>query len=131
MTHHPELFLSTNDAAALHVLVGQRRHAQGPESEAVQALQDLLEEAELLPQVFELFVQGRQAIDRQGGGLGLGLAIVRAMVRMHGGEVVAHSDGPGRGARFTVRRPARAHPGRRRQRGRGRNARRPPAGDGL
>ena len=50
MTHHPELFLSTNDAAALHVLVGQRRHAQGPESEAVQALQDLLEEAELLPQ---------------------------------------------------------------------------------
>ncbi|HYF17575.1 MAG TPA: ATP-binding protein, partial [Ramlibacter sp.] len=61
---------------------------------------------ELLPQVFELFVQGRQAIDRQGGGLGLGLAIVRTMVRMHGGEVAAHSDGPGRGARFTVRLPA-------------------------
>ncbi|MBC5767189.1 ATP-binding protein [Ramlibacter albus] len=62
--------------------------------------------ADLLPQVFELFVQGRQSIDRQSGGLGLGLAIVRMLVERHGGRVAASSDGEGRGSRFTVTLPA-------------------------
>jgi CheY-like chemotaxis protein len=65
-------------------------------------------DAALLPQVFELFVQGRQSIDRRSGGLGLGLAIVRTLVQLHGGTVSAHSEGPGRGSRFTVRLPASA-----------------------
>jgi signal transduction histidine kinase len=63
---------------------------------------------ELLPQVFDLFVQGRQSLDRQGGGLGLGLAIVRMLVEMHGGQVQAYSEGEGRGSRFVVRLPAAA-----------------------
>ncbi|MBI2768889.1 MAG: PAS domain-containing protein [Burkholderiales bacterium] len=60
---------------------------------------------ELLPRVFDLFVQGGQAIDRQAGGLGLGLAIVRSLTEMHGGSVNAESEGLGRGSRFTVRLP--------------------------
>ncbi|MEP6789910.1 MAG: ATP-binding protein [Ramlibacter sp.] len=62
-------------------------------------------DAELLPRVFGQFVQGGQSIDRQSGGLGLGLAIVRTLVEMHGGSVQAESDGPGRGSRFTVQLP--------------------------
>ena len=61
--------------------------------------------AELLPRVFELFVQGQQAIDRRSGGLGLGLAIVRSLVEMHGGDVTAASDGEERGSSFTVKLP--------------------------
>jgi CheY-like chemotaxis protein/two-component sensor histidine kinase len=60
---------------------------------------------ELLPRLFDLFVQGRQAPDRQVGGLGLGLAIVRTLVELHGGSVRAASEGEGRGSRFTVTLP--------------------------
>jgi signal transduction histidine kinase/ActR/RegA family two-component response regulator len=60
---------------------------------------------EVLPKVFELFVQDRQAIDRSQGGLGLGLAIVRSLVELHGGTVSAHSEGAGRGSEFVVRLP--------------------------
>ena len=57
---------------------------------------------ELLPRVFDLFVQGEQPLARHVGGLGLGLAIVRTLVQMHGGRVQAHSEGPGEGSRFVV-----------------------------
>jgi CheY-like chemotaxis protein len=60
----------------------------------------------LLPHVFDLFVQGEQSIDRRAGGLGLGLAIVRNLVSMHGGSVRAVSEGLDRGATFIVRLPA-------------------------
>ena len=61
--------------------------------------------AALLPRVFDLFVQGQQAIDRRQGGLGLGLAIVSNLVGLHGGRVRAQSEGPGQGATFTVELP--------------------------
>jgi signal transduction histidine kinase/ActR/RegA family two-component response regulator len=60
----------------------------------------------MLPHVFERFWQGETGTERREGGLGLGLAIVRHLVEAHGGEVRAHSDGPGRGALFTVKLPA-------------------------
>ena len=61
--------------------------------------------AEVLPQVFDLFVQGRQAIDRARGGLGLGLSIAKTLVEGHGGTVVAHSEGTDRGSELVVRLP--------------------------
>ncbi|SEU34089.1 response regulator [Stigmatella erecta] len=61
-----------------------------------------------LPHVFERFRQGNTG--RGHGGLGLGLAIVRTMVELHGGTVDVHSDGPGTGATFTVRLPLREGP---------------------
>jgi signal transduction histidine kinase len=61
---------------------------------------------ELLPRVFDMFVQGKRGADRSEGGLGLGLALVRTLVDLHGGSVSAHSDGPGRGAEFVVRLPS-------------------------
>jgi len=61
--------------------------------------------ARLVPGVFDLFVQGPRAFDRSHGGLGLGLAIVRSLVALHGGSVAAASEGPGRGSEFTVRLP--------------------------
>jgi signal transduction histidine kinase/CheY-like chemotaxis protein len=63
-----------------------------------------------LAQVFQPFYQAPQSLARSSGGLGLGLAIVRGIVDLHGGEVRAESEGPGLGSTFTVRLPARAAP---------------------
>lgn len=60
---------------------------------------------EMLDRIFNLFEQHRQAIDRSHGGLGLGLAIVRSLVALHGGTVQASSDGEGQGAEFMVQLP--------------------------
>jgi signal transduction histidine kinase/ActR/RegA family two-component response regulator len=57
---------------------------------------------ELLPSVFELFTQGARTLARSQGGLGLGLALVRKLVELHGGEVHAHSAGVGQGSTFSV-----------------------------
>ncbi|MGN6316119.1 ATP-binding protein [Trinickia sp.] len=62
---------------------------------------------DVLPRVFELFFQGKRALDRAEGGLGIGLALVKNLVEMHGGSVVAASDGPGLGSTFTIRVPGR------------------------
>ncbi|MCX4241368.1 hybrid sensor histidine kinase/response regulator [Paraliomyxa miuraensis] len=61
--------------------------------------------AELLPFVFDRFCQADDADARRSGGLGLGLSIVRHLVELHGGVAMAHSDGPGQGATFTVSLP--------------------------
>ncbi|HEY7376897.1 MAG TPA: ATP-binding protein [Polyangia bacterium] len=61
--------------------------------------------AELLPRAFDLFVQEHRSSDRAQGGLGIGLTLVRTLVKMHGGSVTAVSDGPGRGSEFVVRLP--------------------------
>ncbi|HET7342919.1 MAG TPA: ATP-binding protein, partial [Methylomirabilota bacterium] len=62
----------------------------------------------MLDSIFELFVQSSRTLDRAGGGLGLGLTLVRSLVTMHGGRVSAHSDGEGRGSEFVVRLPLAA-----------------------
>jgi CheY-like chemotaxis protein/two-component sensor histidine kinase len=56
----------------------------------------------LLPQVFDLFTQGERTPDRAQGGLGIGLALVRSIVQLHGGRVSAHSAGAGQGSTFVV-----------------------------
>jgi PAS domain S-box-containing protein len=72
---------------------------------------------EFLPSVFDAFVQGDQSLDRAGGGLGVGLTLVRRLAELHGGRVEAASPGTGRGSLFTVRLPAlrRAPKGQRRE----------------
>jgi len=60
---------------------------------------------ELLPRIFDLFVQGDRALDRSQGGLGIGLSVVRRLVEMHGGQVVARSAGAGKGSSFAIRLP--------------------------
>ena len=60
---------------------------------------------ELRERAFDMFVQGQQGLDRREGGLGLGLAVARALVERHGGTIEAASDGLGRGSAFTVRLP--------------------------
>ena len=62
-------------------------------------------DASLLPHVFELFTQGKRTPDRAHGGLGLGLALVKSMVELHGGRVMACSGGVDQGSTFTVRLP--------------------------
>jgi CheY-like chemotaxis protein/anti-sigma regulatory factor (Ser/Thr protein kinase) len=66
----------------------------------------------LLPRIFNIFVQGQRTLDRPEGGLGIGLTMVRQLVRLHGGSVEASSEGPGKGAEFVVRIPAASNPGR-------------------
>src|SRR5262249_12370353 len=68
-------------------------------------------DAELLPHIFERFKQSDSASTRAHSGLGLGLAIVRHLVELHGGRVRAESEGAGQGATFTIVLPIAATPG--------------------
>ena len=69
--------------------------------------------AEVLARLFQPFTQADRSLDRSSGGLGLGLALVRGIVELHGGEVRASSDGPERGTEITIRLPlAGAEPSR-------------------
>jgi PAS domain S-box-containing protein len=60
---------------------------------------------QMLPHIFDLFMQADRSLDRSQGGLGVGLTIVKSLVQMHGGQVEAHSAGVGRGSEFIVRLP--------------------------
>lgn len=66
--------------------------------------------AEMLPHVFDLFTQVERTLDRAQGGLGIGLALVRRLVDLHGGSVSAHSDAGAAGSEFVVRLPTVAAP---------------------
>jgi PAS domain S-box-containing protein len=83
-----------------HIWVTVER--QGPE--AIVSIKDtgigILRE--MLPDIFDLFVQGDRSLDRAQGGLGIGLTLVKALVQMHEGRVLAHSPGVGKGAEFIV-----------------------------
>lgn len=61
---------------------------------------------EQLPQIFELFAQGNPSLARSEGGLGIGLTLVKSLAELHGGSLVAKSEGPGKGSEFIVRLPA-------------------------
>jgi signal transduction histidine kinase len=75
--------LCTSDSEGVRIDVADTGRGMGPE---------------LLPRVFDIFVQEKAG----GGGLGIGLTLVRRLTEMHGGRVEAHSEGPGKGARFSV-----------------------------
>jgi signal transduction histidine kinase/ActR/RegA family two-component response regulator len=68
--------------------------------------------SDLLPRIFDLFAQGQRPIDRSTSGLGIGLTLVRRLTELHGGTIIAESDGLNRGSRFTLRFPAIAPPAR-------------------
>ncbi len=82
---------------------------------------------EMLPRVWDLFLQGHLRTDRGEGGLGIGLTLVKRLVEMHGGTVEAISDGVGRGSEFVVRLPSAPAP-RARSNGSGGSAQNAPAG---
>jgi PAS domain S-box-containing protein len=62
-------------------------------------------EPQAIPRVFDMFSQVKSAIDRSEGGLGIGLALVKGMIQLHGGRVEATSRGAGRGSQFTIHLP--------------------------
>ena len=66
---------------------------------------------DMLPRIFELFTQYEAAAGRSAGGLGIGLALVKELVELHGGLVQVRSDGRGKGSEFTVRLPLDAGDG--------------------
>jgi CheY-like chemotaxis protein len=67
-------------------------------------------EPDLLARMFEPFTQADQSLARSRGGLGLGLALAKGLVNLHGGEIEAKSDGPGRGSQFLIRLPLEREP---------------------
>src|SRR5262249_34912424 len=66
---------------------------------------------DLVGNVFDLFTQADQSLDRSQGGLGIGLTVARNLVEMHGGRIEAKSDGPGKGSEFVIRIPVLYGPG--------------------
>lgn len=91
------------------VTVKLERH---PESKAVLTVRDtgIGIEPEVLAWVFEPFIQADRSLDRSRGGLGLGLALVKGIVELHGGDVEVWSAGPGHGSEFTIRLPLQEGP---------------------
>jgi signal transduction histidine kinase/ActR/RegA family two-component response regulator len=77
------------------------------ESEAVLTVRDdgVGISPDMLPRIFDLFAQAEGSLDRSQGGMGIGLTLVRSLLRLHGGRIDAHSDGLGRGSTFTAHVP--------------------------
>lgn len=80
-------------------------HVQDAEIEIVVTDSGIGIAPELLPHVFEVFVQGERKSDRRNGGLGIGLSLVQQLTVLHGGSITAHSQGPGQGSMFVLRLP--------------------------
>ena len=91
-----------------HVWVRLRREGE----EAVLSVRDdgVGMSADLLPRVFDIFVQGDRSLDRAEGGLGIGLSLVERLLGLHGGTIKAYSAGPGAGSEFVVRLPVAESP---------------------
>ncbi len=104
-----QVFSNLLNNAAKYNDRGGRIHlsATRTDREAVVTVEDDGEgiRAEMLPRIFDMFTQADRSLDRSQGGMGIGLALVRRLVEMHGGRVEAHSEGLGRGSRFVVRLP--------------------------
>lgn len=81
------------------------RRAEGRRAQIIVEDTGIGIDADTLPHVFDVFRQAEQGLDRNRGGLGLGLSLVRGLINLHNGVVIAHSDGPGKGARFTIELP--------------------------
>jgi signal transduction histidine kinase/DNA-binding response OmpR family regulator len=95
----------TCEGGSVSISVRQEPAPQGERAVIVVADDGIGIEPELLPRVFELFEQGKRALDRTQGGLGVGLTLVQRLVMLHGGEVQATSAGAGLGAQFRVSLP--------------------------
>jgi len=82
-------------------------HVRDEAGEAVIAVGDNGQgiDPQVLPYIFDLFTQAERTPDRSQGGLGIGLALVKSLVALHGGRVAAHSEGANRGSEFVVRLP--------------------------
>ena len=85
--------------------IGVRAYAEGPAAVLEISDSGMGIAPELLPRIFDLFVQGDRALDRSQGGLGIGLSVVRRLIEMHGGAVIARSAGAGQGSTFIIRLP--------------------------
>jgi PAS domain S-box-containing protein len=97
----------TDPGGRVRIAVQSAAPAPGSPAELLLAVEDSGSgiSRELLPRVFELFTQGEPGAQRTSGGLGIGLALARRLMEMHGGSIEAFSSGPGRGSRFVIHLP--------------------------
>jgi PAS domain S-box-containing protein len=97
----------TEQGGEIRLLVGRSQGSESGSPAAVLRVQDtgMGIAPEMQSRVFELFAQAERSLDRSQGGLGLGLTLVRRLVRMHGGDVSAHSEGLGKGSEFVIQLP--------------------------
>jgi PAS domain S-box-containing protein len=108
-TRLSQVFLNLLNNAAKYTpeggVVRVNAHAEGEEAVVSVSDNGVGIPHELLPKVFDLFVQGSRSLDRADGGLGIGLTLVREILRLHGGSITASSRGAGAGSKFEVRLP--------------------------
>jgi signal transduction histidine kinase len=104
----------TGEEGRIELALGRTAEAMTPTAEAVLRVKDtgIGIAPKVLPRIFDLFSQGEQDLNRPEGGLGVGLALVRELVALHGGSVRVASAGPGEGTEFEVRIPMIAAPAR-------------------
>jgi signal transduction histidine kinase len=100
----------TKEDGSITISLVSEESAPGTPGEAVIRVRDsgVGIPPELLPTVFDLFRRADESLGRAEGGLGIGLALARGLVEMHGGRIEAASDGPGKGSEFTIRLPRSA-----------------------